>query len=93
MKSHLTRLLLIAELVEMGGAADAHHYFAMFDQENPIEINCVVNEWKYTAPHDFNILEVKEADSTSGYGTSKAMRQTHWRATGGPARPCSRATS
>ena len=42
-----------------------HHSFAMFDQEHPIDLVGVVKDWKYTAPHAFIILEVKEADGTS----------------------------
>jgi hypothetical protein len=62
MKSHLTTLLVSAALLAMGGAAIAHHSFAMFDQEHPIDLTGVVKEWRYTAPHVFLILEVKEAD-------------------------------
>jgi hypothetical protein len=58
-------LLVSAALVAMGGAALAHHSFAMFDQEHPIDLVGVVKDWKYTAPHAFIILEVKEADGTS----------------------------
>jgi hypothetical protein len=65
MKSHVKTLLVGAALLATGGFALAHHSFAMFDQEHPIELNGVVKEWKYTAPHAFIILEVKEADGTS----------------------------
>jgi Family of unknown function (DUF6152) len=43
----------------------AHHSFAMFDQEHPIQLTGVVKDWKYTAPHAFIILEVKETDGSS----------------------------
>jgi hypothetical protein len=43
----------------------AHHSFAMFDQEHPIQLAGVVKDWKYTAPHAFIILEVKDTDGTS----------------------------
>ena len=58
-------LLVGAALVAMGGAALAHHSFAMFDQEHPIELSGVVKDWKYTAPHAFIILDVKETDGTT----------------------------
>ena len=61
----MTTLLVSAALVAMGGAAMAHHSFAMFDQEHPIELTGVVKDWKYTAPHAFIILEVKDADGTT----------------------------
>jgi hypothetical protein len=65
MRSRLTTLLASAALVAMGGAAMAHHSFAMFDQEHPIELTGVVKEFRYTAPHTFIILDVKDADGTS----------------------------
>jgi hypothetical protein len=65
MRSPLTTLLVGAALVAMGGAAMAHHSFAMFDQEHPIDLTGVVKEFRYTAPHTFIILEVKDADGAA----------------------------
>jgi hypothetical protein len=65
MKSHMKTLLAGAGLLALGGMALAHHSFAMFDQEHPIELTGTVKDWKYTAPHAFIILEVKETDGTS----------------------------
>jgi hypothetical protein len=55
-------LLVGAALIAMGGAALAHHSFAMFDQEHPIELEGVVQEFKYTNPHSYLLLEVKGPD-------------------------------
>jgi hypothetical protein len=65
MKFHVKALLAGAALMAMAGSAVAHHSFAMFDQEHPVDLVGVVKEWKYTAPHAFIILEVKEEDGTS----------------------------
>jgi hypothetical protein len=68
MKFHLKNLKTLlagAALMALAGVAVAHHSFAMFDQEHPIDLVGVVNEWKYTAPHTFIILEVKEEDGTT----------------------------
>jgi hypothetical protein len=65
MKSHLTILAVGAALTAMGGTAMAHHSFAMFDQQNPIDLTGTLKEFRYTAPHTFIILEVKGADGTS----------------------------
>jgi hypothetical protein len=62
MKSHVKTLLVGAALLAMGGVALAHHSFAMFDQEHPIDLTGTVKEWKYTAPHAFIILNVKDQD-------------------------------
>jgi len=34
----------------------------MFDQENPIELEGVVQEFKFTSPHSFIILQVRQQD-------------------------------
>jgi hypothetical protein len=47
------------------GAVLAHHSFAMFDQENPIELDGVVQEFKFTSPHTFIILVVKQQDGST----------------------------
>jgi hypothetical protein len=44
------------------GAALAHHSFAMFDMEHPIEVSGTVKEFKFVSPHTLLILEVKGAD-------------------------------
>ena len=60
----LTALVVAGGLMALGGAAIAHHSFAMFDQENPIELAGSVQEFKFTSPHTFILLEVKGADGT-----------------------------
>jgi hypothetical protein len=45
-----------------GNSAIAHHSFAMFDQDNPVELVGVVQEFKFTSPHTFIIIQVKEPD-------------------------------
>ena len=42
----------------------AHHSFAMFDDENQIGLEGVVQEFKYTSPHTFILLEVKARDGS-----------------------------
>jgi hypothetical protein len=51
--------------VVTSGAALAHHSFAMFDQENPIELQGVVKEFKFTSPHTFIIIEIKQQDGSA----------------------------
>jgi Family of unknown function (DUF6152) len=45
--------------------ARAHHSFAMFDQAHEIDLEGVVQEWRYVAPHTFIVLEVKNEDGTT----------------------------
>src|SRR5262245_10815473 len=65
MRRDLTALLLSGALFATGGAALAHHSFAMFDQDNPIELEGVVQEFKFTSPHTFIILIVKQSDGSN----------------------------
>jgi len=61
---HLTLLLAGAALVMTGGAVLAHHSFAMFDQEHAMEVDGVVKDYKYTSPHTFIILDIKDKDGS-----------------------------
>jgi N-methylhydantoinase B/oxoprolinase/acetone carboxylase alpha subunit len=36
----------------------------MFDQEHPMEVDGVVKDFKYTSPHTFIILTIKDKDGT-----------------------------
>ena len=58
-------LLLTAAMLALSGPALAHHSFAMFDQDNPIELEGVVAEFKFTNPHTFIVLQVKQADGST----------------------------
>jgi hypothetical protein len=64
MKS-LLAALVVGGSVLASGAVLAHHSFAMFDQEHPMQLNGTVKEYRYTSPHTFIILDVKQADGTS----------------------------
>ena len=61
----LAGLLVAFVLAVTGGDARAHHSYAMFDQENPIELEGVVEEFKFTNPHTFILLVVKQQDGTT----------------------------
>jgi hypothetical protein len=59
-----TTLLAGVALVLSGGAVLAHHSFAMFDQDHPMELSGTVTEFKFTSPHTFILLDVKGSDGT-----------------------------
>ena len=61
----LTSLLVGGALLAFGGSVLAHHSFAMFDQENPIDLVGTVTEFKFTSPHTFILLSVKGNDGTA----------------------------
>ena len=64
MRRQLAAILMSAGLIATSGAL-AHHSFAMFDQENPIELQGVVKEFKFTSPHTFIIIETKQQDGST----------------------------
>jgi Family of unknown function (DUF6152) len=59
MRLKMAAVLTLAGLGGVAGMTSAHHSFAMFDQEHPIELAGTVKEFKFTSPHTFILLEVK----------------------------------
>jgi hypothetical protein len=57
-------ILVSIALVAMCGMVLAHHSAAMFDQQDQIEIEGVVQEFKFTSPHSFIVLKVKGQDGS-----------------------------
>jgi hypothetical protein len=62
MKSPLAALLISGAFVAMGGGAAAHHSFAMFDAQHPIEISGTVKEFRFVSPHTILVVTVKGQD-------------------------------
>jgi hypothetical protein len=54
-----------AAFLAAGSPCAAHHSFAMFDQDKAIEVVGVVQEFKFTNPHTFILLEVREEDGST----------------------------
>jgi hypothetical protein len=66
-KSQRSALAVLAAgtvVAAAGGAARAHHSFAVFDIQHPLELRGTVQEFRFTSPHSFIILEVKAPDGT-----------------------------
>ena len=64
MKSGVTALLVSCVVVTGGGVALAHHSFAMFDAEHPIEISGTVKEFRFVDPHTVLVVEVTNPDGS-----------------------------
>src|SRR3954469_25218829 len=62
MRWHKLVVLAAGALLAFGVPATAHHSYAMFDPDNPIDLTGVVQEFKFGSPHTFIILKVKDAD-------------------------------
>jgi hypothetical protein len=56
-------LLAGVTLVAAADVARAHHSIAMFDRDHPIELVGTVQEFRFTSPHTFIMLEVKRGDA------------------------------
>jgi hypothetical protein len=65
MKLQSVTTLAALALAAGTGAALAHHSFAMFDAEHPIEVSGVVKEFRFVSPHTLLILEVKGKDGNT----------------------------
>jgi hypothetical protein len=68
MRTHVIALVASGVLVAASSAAMAHHSFAMFDQANPIELEGIVQEFKYTNPHSYLLLEIPPGSPSAGFG-------------------------
>jgi Family of unknown function (DUF6152) len=65
MKLQFAALVACAACVAMGGAASAHHSFAMFDALHPKEISGTVKEFRFVSPHTILIVTVKGEDGAA----------------------------
>lgn len=65
MKSYVAAFLVGGSVFTISASVLAHHSFAMFDQEHPIELAGTVKEFRFVSPHTFIFLDVNEADGSS----------------------------
>jgi hypothetical protein len=64
MVARLTGTLLTgAAFFAIASSGAAHHSLGMFDQRHPIELVGTVQEYRFSSPHTFILLEVKDADA------------------------------
>jgi len=62
MKRQIAAVLFAGAFVAATGAAVPHHSFAMFDSEHPMDMDGIVQEFKFTSPHTFILLKVKDKE-------------------------------
>jgi hypothetical protein len=65
MKSYVAAFLVGGSAFAISGSVLAHHSFAMFDQEHPIQLAGTVKEFRFVSPHTFIFLDVNETDGSS----------------------------
>ena len=72
-------------VMTIGGFANAHHSFAMFDREEKVIIDGTVTEFEFTNPHSWLYIlaedaEGGEAEWTIEMGGPGAMSRSGWQA-------------
>jgi Family of unknown function (DUF6152) len=65
MGRRLAILLATGALALTAGPTPAHHSFAMFDRDNQIDLEGVVQEFRFVNPHSFIYLVVKQDDGST----------------------------
>jgi len=61
----LAMLLATGALALIAGPTLAHHSFAMFDRDNQVDLEGVVQEFRFVNPHTFIYLVVKQDDGST----------------------------
>ena len=59
-RTRLFASLSAAVLLNFGAVSWAHHSFAMFDLQKPVEVKGTVKEFRFGNPHSWIILSVKD---------------------------------
>jgi len=63
--TQLAAVVLGGAMMASGSAALAHHSFAVFDIQHPLELQGTVQAFKFVSPHTLLILQVKGADGVA----------------------------
>jgi hypothetical protein len=80
----LFRLLAAGALLTAAATASAHHSFAMFDPQHPLQVQGTVKSWEFTNPHSWLILMVMKGDTPIEYSIEGASDSTLIRQGFGP---------
>jgi Family of unknown function (DUF6152) len=65
MRSLQIVLMAAATVLAGGHFAEAHHSFAMFDHDHPVQLKGTLMEFKFTSPHTIVVITVKNADGST----------------------------
>jgi hypothetical protein len=83
-RSMLFRLLAAGALSSAAASASAHHSFAMFDPQHPVQLEGTVKTWEFTNPHSWLILLVMKGDTPIEYSIEGSSVNTLVRQGFGP---------
>jgi hypothetical protein len=83
-RSGLIRLLAAGVISIVAASASAHHSFAMFDPQHPVQLEGTVKSWEFTNPHSWLILLVMKDGIPIEYNIEGASVNTLIRQGFGP---------
>jgi hypothetical protein len=78
------RVLAASSLAGVAASASAHHSFAMFDSQHPVQLEGTVRTWEFTNPHSWLILLVMKGDTPVEYSIEGSSVNTLVRQGFGP---------
>jgi hypothetical protein len=64
-RTQFAMVLVVGAVMAAGNAARAHHSFAVFDIDHPRDLQGTVQQFKFSSPHTFIVLEVAGDDGTT----------------------------
>lgn len=83
-RSGLFRFLAAGLMATVAASASAHHSFAMFDPQHPVQVEGTVKSWEFTNPHSWLILLVMKDGIPIEYNIEGASVNTLIRQGFGP---------
>lgn len=83
-RSGLFRSLAAGLMATVAASASAHHSFAMFDPQHPVQVEGTVKSWEFTNPHSWLILLVMKDGIPIEYNIEGASVNTLIRQGFGP---------
>ena len=78
------RLAAAGIMATVAASAAAHHSFAMFDPQHPVQLEGTVKSWEFTNPHSWLVLLVMKGDTPIEYNIEGASVNTLIRQGFGP---------
>jgi len=83
-RAGIFRSAVAGVMAAVAAAASAHHSFAMFDPQHPVQIEGTVKSWEFTNPHSWLVLLVMKGDTPIEYNIEGASVNTLIRQGFGP---------
>ena len=78
------QVLAASAMLLAAAPASAHHSFAMFDPQHPVQVDGTVKSWEFTNPHSWLVVMVMKGDAPVEYSIEGASVNTLIRQGFGP---------